>query len=333
MRILIITYIGFGDSIFTSKLIECLSQNADMKIDILTIKRCVPIFQENQNIQNIILYDNTDKEWAKYRAVRYIKAFWKIFSLRKSRYDIVLNNSGDFKFNILGWLARGKKNVSIRMSHKHPVSNVIRQKCGFLVDRYIDMPDNIVNAYEMQKYIAEDILQTKLDLPTEHQKADRVKIAIHPFASMKCKFWQYANWVELIDKIYKDEKILLFCAPGERAKVEVVFAKVLDKIEIVAENIEVFFKKLENVKLFIGLDSFSIHAAYYKGVPDVIMLNGANDSRLWSPPGAYVINGGENCKFFPCYNRAQCIGSEFEYMCMKNITVQNVLNAIKATQK
>ena len=111
---------------------------------------------------------------------------------------------------------------------------------------------------------------------------------------------------------------------------ENVFTEVSDKIEIVAENIEVFLKRLEEVKLFIGLDSFSIHAAYYKNVPEKIMLNSANNAQIWAPPNTKVVEIGCECKYRPCYNRPKCKNTPFENSCINAIQVQDVIEAIES---
>ena len=156
-------------------------------------------------------------------------------------------------------------------------------------------------------------------------------IGIHPMASQKTRFWEYENWSKLIDKLIDENqniKISLFCSPDEFKEVSREFGLLRDKIEIIAISLSDFLNKLKAIDLFIGLDSFSIHSAYVMGVKKIIMLNGANDARVWAPPSAHIIEASNSCPYHPCYNKPRCIGTNYEYNCMKAIKVEDVLERI-----
>jgi heptosyltransferase-3 len=324
MKILLLVYGGLGDAVIMLHLIKYLSLKKDMRIDVFTDPRFADLFKNNTHVTNVLLQYDLDM-MSKYKIMRYVRTFVKAIFYRKNRYDIVLNIAGDFKHNTLGWLFGGKQNISIRTGKNHPYINLITPGCDCLVDKYIDIPDSMISAYDMHKYAAEVILGRSLSWRAKQNKPTAATIAIHPKTSAKNKTWEYGNWVELIKKIYKNDKIIVFCAPHEKEAIKNAFLEVHDKIKIAAEKIEIFLKELKDVKIFIGLDSFSVHAAYYVGVANIIMLNGVNDARLYAPPGANVVQGGE-CDFCPCYNHVKCTGKPFEYACMKSIRVENVLD-------
>jgi heptosyltransferase-3 len=324
-NILLLSYRGgYGDCLLTIALIKYLLIEKNIRIDIFTEPQFKIFFENLKYVNNIFLYNNPSN---KSKLARYIELFKKAVLLRKTKYDIVLNNVGDFRHNFFGWLIKGKENISIHFN-RHPFKNFIKPGFECLVSKYIYIPNDIINLYDIQKYIAEHILQTKLTLPKKREKNSRTKIAIHPMAGVKCKFWEYKNWIDLIEKLYKNDKIIVFCSPNEKVEVEAAFVAVADKVEIVAKEIQVFLKKFEKVRVFIGLDSFSIHAAYYKNVPHKIMLNGANDAKIWAPPDTKVVEVKHKCEYHPCYNKPKCLGKSFEYICIKAITVQNVLDVL-----
>ncbi|MDR0408151.1 MAG: glycosyltransferase family 9 protein [Campylobacteraceae bacterium] len=328
MKILILSLRSFGDCIVTLEFIKYLSANTNMQIDIFTKNEFIKFFQNNQYVKNI--YSTTFLLSIKRNSLySLLNLFKKIAMLRKQKYDIVLNNIGDFREQIIGFLINSKMNVSIRFSKKHPFSNLIRKGFDLLVDKHVDIPNDMLNVYDMQKYIAENILQKKIILKKKSRADMPTKVAIHPIAGMKCRMWEYENWIDLIKKIYKDDRIIVFCAPNEKEHIKNTFSAVLDKIDIVGENVDIFLQKLECVKLFIGLDSFSIHAAYHKNVPLKVMLNGANNANIWMPPNTKVIEAKHECKFHPCYNIPKCAKKSFEYTCIKSIKVQDVLEAIR----
>jgi heptosyltransferase-3 len=331
MKILLILSRSYGDCIVALKLIEYLSSVEHIQIDIFTKPQFEVFFKNSEYINNLFLSEHFPicaGKKAKYNIVSHVKLLMRIRFIKKNNYDIALNNIGDFREDIVGWLIGARQNVSVHFNKQHPFINLIKTGFGFLVDKYINIPNNIINIYDMQKCIAENILQKNIILEKKPETDIRTKTAIHPTASMKCRFWEYKNWIELVEKIYKNDKILIFCAPNEKIEVKAAFIAVADKIEIVAEEIQVFLKKLEEVRVFIGLDSFSIHAAYYKNVPHKIMLNGANDAKIWAPPNTKIVEVKCKCNYRPCYNNPKCKGKSFEYACMKSIKVQDVLKVI-----
>lgn len=110
---------------------------------------------------------------------------------------------------------------------------------------------------------------------------------------------------------------------------QTIFRGVIDNKRVLlhAGNLDEFFVKLSFTKLLIGLDSFSVHAGYALNVP-VIILNGANDYRIFRPPGANVIANENVCAYYPCYNKPKCLGSKSEYICINSIGIEDVMAAI-----
>lgn len=329
MTILIISARNFGDAVILTELINNLNTN-EFKIDILTRKEFIPIFNKISNISNIYTANFPMGTMKNFNFIEGIKLLKQCIELRMQHYDIVLNNVGDFRENFIGWLISPKENISIRFHNNHPFNKLIRNGLNWAVDKYIEIPNDILNIYNIQKFIASSLCINPRHITLENQNRLHNKIAIHPIASQKTRFWQYINWIELINELVTSEhKIIVFCAPNEVEELKKEFKQVEDKIEIIAKNIEYFLNTLKEVDIFIGLDSFSIHAAHMMNVPNLIMLNGANNANVWAPPKTKVIEGGKNCEYFPCYNKPKCLGKDFEYICMKTITPIEVINKVK----
>lgn len=331
MKILMISARNFGDSVILVELIQNLKD--DFEIDVFTRSEFISIFSELNNISKIYTANfpmGTMKNFNFYEALNLLSVCNK---LKEKKYDFVVNNIGDFRENFIGWFINAKENVSVKWNKEHPFRNLIWKGFDFLVDRYVEIPVNLLNIYDIQKFIASSITKSQNTFENKlakKEKRDKIKIAIHPMASQKTRFWEYSNWIEIIKEFGREEnKIIIFCAPNELEELKIVFHEVKIYIEIIAKSIDLFLDTLKSVNIFIGLDSFSIHAAYMMNVPNLIMLNGANDARVWAPPGANVLSGGQNCEFFPCYNKPKCLEKEFEYICMKTIMPDEVIEAIK----
>lgn len=331
-KILILSCRNFGDSVILVELIKNLGN--DFEVDILTRKEFMPIFSKEDKVNSIYTANfpmGTMKNFNFKESIRLLKMSLK---LRKIDYDHVLNNIGDFRENFIGWVINAPQNISVKWPNNHPFRRLSRAGLDLLVGRYIQIPNNIFNIYEVQKYIACELckkIQPTKEIKNLQKNKNKInKLAIHPMASQKTRFWKYENWIEVIKEFGRvDNRVIVFCAPHEVKELKFVFHEVENSIEIVAKSIDIFLDTLKSINVFVGLDSFSIHAAYMMDVPNLIMLNGANDARIWAPPKAEVLGGGKNCEFFPCYNRPKCLGKEFEYICMETITPNEVINAIK----
>ncbi|MDR0467687.1 MAG: hypothetical protein LBG67_02420 [Campylobacteraceae bacterium] len=330
MKILVISIRSFGDCIVTLELVKYLALDKNIQIDIFTKNEFKQFFTNDKNINEIYTSIFPVGVNGKFSPISLFALFKKSLKLKKQNYDIVLNNIGDFREQAIGFLIAKNANISIKLPKNHPFNNLIRRGLNFLVDRLINIPEKMINIYDMQKYIAENILDKKIALNVDgHIDNKRTKFAIHPTASQECRRWDFDKWIKLIDTLSAKDKVLVFCAPNEKKYIEDAFVKIKDKIEIVASNLELFFKNLENVHTLICLDSFALHAAYYKNVENIIMLNGANNFEIWLPPNAKVVQGDFTCDHFPCYNKPKCLNQDKKFICIKSIKVDDILCKIE----
>jgi heptosyltransferase-3 len=98
-------------------------------------------------------------------------------------------------------------------------------------------------------------------------------------------------------------------------------------VEIVTGALGDFFRSLEGVRAFVGLDSFGVHAAHAIGTP-AIMLNGANIATVWTPPGARVLSNAAPPACYPCMNRPTCLRDDHPYSCIREIPVSSVMREL-----
>jgi len=335
---------NLGDAIISTGLINSLGKSfPEVSVDIFAKSSFRPIFENNPYITHVF-YANFPMGAPKGLNV---KNSWALISqickLRKKNYSVCLNREGDFRENLIGRLVNPKKNISVLWCENHVYNNMIRKGFLNLVDQAVNVPEEVVNVYSANDYIARKLgcmhlVPSKIFLNKELTKnfslSDKNIIAVHPGASKKSKLWHFDNWKKLIRKlILQGFNVWIFGAPNQKMQMQTIFREVIDNKRVLlhASNLDELFIKLSSVKLLIGLDSFSVHAAYALGVP-VVMLNGANDYRLFAPPGATVIAKKTVCPYYPCYNKPKCIGSKFEIICMKSIKVDDVMATVERLQ-
>jgi heptosyltransferase-3 len=80
----------------------------------------------------------------------------------------------------------------------------------------------------------------------------------------------------------------------------------------------------------IGLDSFSVHMAHRQGIRSV-MLNAGNPPALWAIPaaGGTTLASSGGCPHYPCFNVPKCVGTSYQYACVRSLSVDQVLDSIE----
>lgn len=330
-KVLIISVRNFGDAAITTRLVNRIKHKFE-QVDILTRKSFIPIFQSVSGVSNIHIANfpvGTQKNFG----LKELYALVKLISkLRANQYDLVLNNIGDFRENLLGWLVKGRRNISVKWHAEHPFNQLIRSGFNCLLTDYIDIPGDVINIYQIQDLIAHYITGESDGVSHSEYFTSRGRVGIHTGASQKSKFWHYHNWEYLIDFLYNkfQNRVIVFCSKDEIDELTLIFSKIEDKIEFSCGSVDEFLNRLrEDVDLFIGLDSFAVHAAEMQNVSYIIMLNGANDARVWKPLNGEIVQKEHSCPYFPCYNKPKCIGSPLEFACMKQITPSMVIKKIE----
>ena len=135
----------------------------------------------------------------------------------------------------------------------------------------------------------------------------------------------------MIRRLHADgKKIILLGSPSERSGLFDAFNDEIKNfsLDVVTESLPIVLDSLSKSDILVGMDSFSVHAAHALGIP-VIVLHGPFDPAVMTPPGGIPLSSGNMCKVFPCYNKPSCRGTEYEYICIRGIEVNAVVNAIE----
>lgn len=218
----------------------------------------------------------------------------------------------------------------------HPFRNHIRT-LPFLADRKITVPASLVNLYDAQMLMLRAIDQDvskDLNLPRRGalSRGHGLQIGLHPLASVEFKLWPIEHWVELVALLSENipgSSFTLFGAPNERTSLQALADGLKHSkapTEIFTASLPEFKARLSNMDLLFGLDSFSVHLAHSLGVPSVVLI-GANDQRIFTPPSGVPVMHSGRCPDQPCGGRPRCIGTDHQYSCMVDITPQDVLRS------
>ncbi len=336
-KVLVIQLRNFGDAIQTIQIVNSLKKNfPKITLDLLIRKDFASMYYNNPYV-NKIYFANYPVGTRKNFRIKDLVHLVKLVNELKKKYDVVINNIGDFREDFLGFLLKPKKNISPKFKKTHPLSYYIRQAPFDIANFKIEIPDNVINIYDIQEYILKTLGCYHVYPPqiflNKKVKKENI-IGIHPLSSLKNKMWSIDKWIHLINEILENftkYKIYLFGAPSEKKQLEEIKRKCFknkDKLYIITENLEKFFFHLSKVRALIGVDSFSSHAAYALGIPNIVIFT-SSDYRVFKTPISYVVSSNENiCSFYPCHNKPHCVSKDFEYSCIKSIEPEQVFEKL-----
>ncbi|MSU35328.1 MAG: lipopolysaccharide heptosyltransferase family protein [Pedosphaera sp.] len=340
-RWLFIAARNFGDALITSTLVRAIIESFPQdRVEILSRPQFHPIFNRLPGIADFHVAAFPMGSVKEFHAPEALALGNCIRKLRRARFDCCVNDTGDVREAWLGRMIGPKFNVGPQWHPDNPHLNLIQ---GWwtkpVVNHPIFIPADVLNVYKVRALMASqlgclpDIVNGMLEQVPRARSQDGPRVlGIQPYATQDCRLWPWEFWCALASQASRHGvQVRIFCAPPERDVTEKRLAPVLrvPGVELRAEPLEGFFRQLTQLTALVALDSFGIHAARSMGVP-AVMINGANDPRLWQPPGTRMLSNGGNCPKFPCYCQPVCGGPDLpENACIREITPAQVWNEIR----
>lgn len=336
-QILLLSMRHLGDSVILAGFVNALNASyPDIKVDVLGKPGLERILRPLCSIRDYIEIEAPLYGHHK-RSPRHLKQLVRnIVAVRRRDYDCCINLMGDLRENVIGWLAGTRMNVAPLWSDDHIFRNKIRMRwAAAFIDGGVTIPPSHPNFYDAMDYFAVQLGLTPLHWPSSSQTRmrpiGRGTIALHPGASHSSRHWPSAKWRALVKALRgMGFHVQLMGASSELQNLQNEFVDEISagSVEVLVGTPHDFFANLSGVDLLVGMDSFSVHAAYAMGVKTIV-LNGPADPVIMTPPGASVLSAGKGCHAYPCYNRPSCLGTAGEYLCVRDIDVGLVVQAIE----
>jgi len=338
---LVLSMRHLGDAVICSGFINSLQQrNPLMAIDVLGRPELEEVIASFSSFReyigvNLPVFGHHARNIAAIMA-----AFQAIRMVRKRRYDYCINCTGDVRENIIGRLSGARLNVAPIWEPGH----LFRRKmtdtgAAWMVSLGVLIPAVYTSYYKSMEYLANELglsgLVWKAMSNSKKLRKRKMTVALHPGASHPSRHWPNDRWKDLMRELHSHGyNIRILGAPSERDGLLKAFSEEVADcgIEIFTEDMPGLLLCLSEADVLIGMDSFSVHAAYALGVP-VVVLNGSADPSIMTPPGGFVTSAGHFCKKFPCYYEYPCKGTEKEYICVQGIEVREVMSAFEAIIK
>ena len=334
---LILSMRHLGDAVITSEFINALNRyNPDIDIDVLGRPEMETVTASFCNFRKYISINLPIFGHHKKGIKELTSAFHQLLQVRRHRYSCCINLVGDIRENLIGKLVGAEDNIAPIWDNASLFRKHIRNTgAHWLLDYGVRIPSELSNMYDSLEFFSiqlgvQQLERIKDSMPAKSTNPVPV-IAIHPGASQPSKRWLPEKWRAVIRRLHADgKKIILLGSPSERSGLFDAFNDEIKNfsLDVVTESLPIVLDSLSKSDILVGMDSFSVHAAHALGIP-VIVLHGPFDPAVMTPPGGIPLSSGNMCKVFPCYNKPSCRGTEYEYICIRGIEVNAVVNAIE----
>jgi len=329
-NVLIVNVNWLGDVIFSSPVFKAIKENhPKAHVACLAVPRVKEILESIAGIDEVIIYDEEGRHrspWAKWGLIR---------TLRQKKFDAVFLLHGSFTRALLVFLAKIPQRVGYDtksrgqfLTHRvlPPMGDFHRS------DYYLNVIESFVKvsdrscALEVSVQAGQEVDQI---LKSHGVESGEPFVVANLGGNWDLKRWSQQNFVQLIDRLCKEEKIKTII-PGsseDHAWAQSVAGSNPQVVILAGKtNLKQLIALMKRAKLVVSADSGPLHIASAVGTP-TIGLFGPTRPEVTGPRGkgkTTLLQKNVGCNRAPCYY-LECPDN----VCMKAITVDEVLATIK----
>ncbi|MBI2507542.1 glycosyltransferase family 9 protein [Candidatus Woesearchaeota archaeon] len=334
-NILVIELKRIGDILVATPTIRVLKENfPQANIDIVVLPGMEEVLYGNKNIHHIFAWDRSK-----------IKENYPVYLQQiKDKYDLsVILHNGTYEVSKLLKDAKVPYRIGCtRVGFREPKGYFLTKqllpdtKLKHKIEDNLDVL-KLININNIKDKSPEAYTTRKAELAIkkilqENEVSDKALIIVLHTVSWTHPTWLKERFAELSDKLVERYKAKIIFVGTEKEKYfieEIMLLMKSKSLNLAGKtSIQELFALIKRAKLVIGIDSASTNIAAAFKTP-VIALFGAGDKTIWSPfsKNSISIQKDEVC--------TACMKSECKYKnhrhleCMKAITVEEVLNAVK----
>lgn len=311
MKLLVVRYSAFGDVVLTTGVVNYIKGTGIFKqIDIMTDKQFAFIFENDQNIFNVLKYDKSLTLWQ----------YFDFLQHHVNGYDYILDLQGKIRtlalrlFSDARYIGYDKKSWQRRLFTRFRLFE--KSLSDHVTERYIK------KFTEILKLKHTDIENLRPIINIEDVKKDN-SVTVHPFASKNTKIWPYFD--KLVDKLVSNGFNVKVIGQGERS--------IFDKKGVVnlvnKTDLKQMLKEIKKSRLLISTDSGPLHAGVALEVKTLGIFGSTTRHYGFYPKfkDTYVIeNNNINCRPCNVHGLKECPKGHFK--CLKGISVDQVFDKV-----
>ncbi|UOD33854.1 glycosyltransferase family 9 protein [Deferribacteraceae bacterium V6Fe1] len=311
MKLLIVRYSAFGDVILTTGVINFIKSTGFFdQIDILTGKDFGFIFENDNNVNNVLKYDKN-------------LTFWQYLDFLQNEvndYDYILDLQGKFRtlllrlFSNASSIGYDKKTWQRRLFTKFRIFEKSLQE--HVTERYVK---ELIKTFSLEK---PDIEQLRPVINIKAVEEDN-SIAVHPFASKNTKIWPYFD--KLVEKLAVEGFSVKVIGQGDR---DIFNMKGVVNL-VNKTDLKQMLEEIKKSKLLITTDSGPLHAGVALGVKTLGIFGSTTRHYGFYPKfkDTYVIENNDiTCRPCHVHGLKECPKGHFD--CLKSISVEQVFDKV-----
>ena len=201
-----------GDVILATPVIEKLKHfYPDAQIDILVRKGNQGILTNNPHVGKVIIFN---KEEGKYKnMMRLVKQF------RAEKYDAIINIQRYLTTGIITAFSKAKQSVGF---DKNPMSFAFTHKIRHVMEAKGSTDHEVKRNLSLIEHLSDNSFEMPKMYPSERDfekvKQDKVYYCIAPSSVWFTKQYPTEKWIELMNKLPEDARILVLGGPGDIAE-------------------------------------------------------------------------------------------------------------------
>ncbi len=351
-RIIVFCLPGIGDAIlFTPALAALRRAFPDAHLTALTMFRgSADILETNPHLDEVRWFDFFNA--GAWKGIRYI------LGLRREAFDLSILGfpANRIEYNLLNALVGRRWRAAHRYDHQRWrnlsfLNNIAVHETGerHNVEENLALVDAICHRVGVATPVADTRLDVRLTADDLEQAdaflAERGLSAADPliglhtysstFKNMHRKCWDKDRFVRLIDRIAEVDpraRVLIFSGPSDTPVNDYIVQRARGRVAVVAApNIRSALGVLRQCRVFVSNDSAIMHLAGAVGVPVVALFGPTDPRRLYPWAAAHTIVR-KRLPCMPCFyysSRPLSCGAGIDYACMRDITVDEVLEAMR----
>lgn len=329
-RILIVNVNWLGDALFSTPLIRALRQKfPDAHIACMIVPRCKEILELNPRLNEVIVYDEDHAHKGFAGKLKFIA------QIRSKRFDTAIFIHRSFTRALFVFLAgvprrigyyTGKRSFLLTKNLSQPA------ELSHRVDYFLNLGEPLEIATDRRDYelfISDENRKKAAELLSDKSlEGSNFLVAINPGGNWEPKRWPKDRFAKLANELVEKfhAKIIITGSKRDSKLAEDIASMMATKPVITCgrTSIKDLAAVFEKVNIVIANDSGPMHIAVSVGAK-TIALFGPTIPEITGPIGRdryIVLQKKIGCEI-PCYDL-----SCSDYRCMKEIAVEDVLEAV-----
>jgi len=335
--ILVIRIIAIGDIVMASPLATSIKQNnPKAKVTWVVHPSFKPLLEDHPDVDNLVTFDLDEWEilWKKKSIFALIN---KARALRKTLetfdFDIALDLQGSALSGLIAWLSKAPHRIALGSEGGNAwfMTKTISKNLGDQTQigseyRYLasqlGYPDN-----EWKMHIpTSDMAKTSVHEMLKDKVGDAPYAVVCPFAKYEQKNWFEDYWQQIILRIrgrYQLRTVIVGGANGKESGDRI--ARLSGAINLAGKtSITETSEIIRGASLLIGVDTGLTHMGHAVKIPTIALFGSTYPYAYTGSELSKVIFLDHFCS--PCRRKPIC---NKQYTCMRDITPDKVLTAIK----